>query len=186
MTNPPSPPEIVLVSHFNLVRVKELLAEDPSLLNLMYEPWQETPLGAASHVGNRTIAEYLLAKGAPLTMPTAAMLGRVDDVKAFLEADPASAHVKGAHGLSLLYHAAMSGSLEIVELLKAHGASLESAGHALQGATSYGRLEMVKWLLSHGADPNIPDYQNKTPLAIAKTNQYSEIASILEAAGGKE
>ncbi len=186
MTTPPSPPEIVLVSHFNLVRVKELLAEDPTLLNLMYEPWQETPLGAASHVGNRAIAEYLLEQGAPLTMPTAAMLGRVDDVKAFLAEDPTSAHAKGAHGISLLYHAAMSGSLEIVELLNMHGASLDSAGHALQGATSYGRLDMVKWLIAHGADPNLPDYQNKTPLAIAKTNGHLEIASVLEAAGGKE
>jgi ankyrin repeat protein len=182
MTTPSSPPEIVLVSHYNLVRVKELLAEDPSLLNVMYEPWQETPLGAASHVGNRAIAEYLLEQGAPLTIPTAAMLGRVDAVRSFLDADPANAHVTGAHGISLLYHAAMSGSLEIVEMLKAAGASLETAGHALQGATNYGHLDMVKWLLAQGADPNLPDYQNKTPLAIAKANGYAEIAAVLEAA----
>ncbi|HLF88405.1 MAG TPA: ankyrin repeat domain-containing protein [Anaerolineales bacterium] len=181
-----TPPEIVLVSHYNLARVKELLAEDPSLLNIMYEPWQETPLGAASHVGNRAIAEYLLEQGASLTIPTAAMLGRVDDVQAFIETDPANVHATGAHGISLLYHAAMSGSLKIVELLKSHGANLETAGHALQGATNYGRLEMVKWLLDHGADPNIPDYQNKTPLALAKANGYDEIAAVLEAAGGKE
>ncbi|GAB4577618.1 MAG: hypothetical protein Fur0022_03490 [Anaerolineales bacterium] len=186
MTNQPQPPEIVLVSHYNLARVQELLAEDPSLLNVMYAPWQETPLGAASHVGNRAIAEYLLAQGAPLTVPTAAMLGRVEDVQAFLQADPANAHVTGAHGISLLYHAAMSGSIAIVEMLKAHGASLETAGHALQGATKYGHLAMVKWLLTQGADPNIPDYQNKTPRAIAKTHGYTEIAEVLEAAGGKE
>jgi len=181
-----TPPEIVLVSHFNLPRVKELLAEDPSLLNIMYEPWQETPLGAASHVGNRAIAEYLLEQGAPLTIPTAAMLGRADDVRAFIEANPANVHATGAHGISLLYHAAMSGSLKIVEMLKSYGANLETTGHALQGATNYGHLEMVKWLLAHGADPNIPDYQNKTPLALAEANGYDEIAAVLEAAGGKE
>lgn len=186
MTTQTPPPEIVLVSHFNLARVKELLAEDPSLLNVMHEPWLETPLGAASHVGNRAIAEYLLEQGAPLTLPTAAMLGRVDDVKAFLKADPNNAHVTGAHRISLLFHAAMSGSVEIVELLKVHGASLETAGQALQGATNYGHLDMVKWLLAHGADPNIPDYQNKTPLALAKANGQTEIAAVLEAAGGKE
>jgi ankyrin repeat protein len=162
MTTPPSPPEIVLVSHYNLARVKEILAEDATLLNLMYEPWQETPLGAASHVGNRAIAEYLRAQGAPLTLPTAAMLGRMEDVRTFLDADPANVHTTGAHGISLLYHAAMSGNVEIAELLKAGGTSLASAGHALQGATNYNRLAMVQWLLAHGADPNLPDYQNKT------------------------
>jgi uncharacterized protein len=186
MTNPPSPPEIVIVSHYNLDRVKELLAEDPSLLNVMYEPWQETPLGAASHVGNRAIAEYLLEQGAPLTLPTAAMLGWVDEVKTFLDADLSNVHTTGAHGISLLFHAAMSGNIEIVEMLKARGASLVAAGHALQGATTYGRLDMVKWLLKHGADPNIPDYQNKTPLAIAKANGHTEIVAVLEAASGKE
>src|SRR5262245_56477866 len=127
MSNQTQPPEIVLVSHYNLARVKELLAEDPSLLNIMYEPWRETPLGAASHVGNRAIAEYLLGQGAPLTVPTAAMLGQVDGIKAFLVADPANAHVTGAHGISLLFHGAMSGNIELVEMLKAHGASLETA-----------------------------------------------------------
>lgn len=186
MTTPPTPPEIVLVAHYNLARVKEILAEDPSLLNILYKPWQETPLGAASHVGNRAIAEYLLEQGAPLTLPTAAMLGRVEDARAFLAADPANAHTTGAHGISLLYHAAMSGNLEIAELLKAHRASLDSAGHALQGATTYNHLEMVKWLLAHDADPNIPDYQNKTPLAIAKANGLTEIAEVLISAGGLE
>lgn len=186
MTNQTPPPEIVLVAHYNLVRVKELLAEDPSLLNVMYEPWQETPLGAASHVGNRAIAEYLLEQGAPLTMPTAAMLGRLDEVRTFLETDPANAHVTGAHGISLLYHAAMSGNVELVELLHTYGASLETAGHALQGATNYNRVAMAKWLLAHDADPNIPDYQNHTPLAVAKANGHTELATVLEAAGGKE
>ncbi|MCB9133953.1 MAG: ankyrin repeat domain-containing protein [Anaerolineales bacterium] len=186
MTNQTPPPEIVLVSHYNLARVKELLAENPALLNVMYEPWQETPLGAASHVGNRAIAEYLLAQGAPLTMPTAAMLGRLDDVQAFLDVDPANIHVAGAHGISLLYHAAMSGNVELVELLHTHGASFETAGHALQGATNYNHVEMAKWLLAHGADPNIPDYQNHTPLAIAKANGYTDLAAVLETAGGTD
>jgi uncharacterized protein len=186
MTEQPAPPEIVLVAHYNLVRVKEILAEDPSLLNIMHEPWQETPLGAASHVGNRAIAEYLLEKGAPLTIPTAAMLGRVEDVKAFLSDDPANVHTTGAHGISLLYHAAMSGSIEIVEMLKSGGASLETAGHALHGAAQYGHFEMVQWLLNHGANPNATNFQDKTPLAVAKSAGYAEVAALLEASGGKE
>ena len=186
MTKQLQPPEIVLVSHYNLARVKEILAETPSLLDILFEPWQETPLGAASHVGNRAIAEYLLEQGAALTILTAAMLGRVDEVKTFLDADPAQANATGAHGISLLYHAAMSGQIEMVEMLKTYGTRLDSAGHALQGAVQYGHLDMVRWLLDQGADPNVPNYQNKTPLAIANAAGHAEIAALLEASGGKE
>lgn len=186
-TQPPmaTPPEIVLASHYNLPRVQEILAEDLSQLNVMYEPWQETPLGAASHVGNRPIAEYLLEQGAPLTITTAAMLGCVEDVRSFIASNPAQVHATGAHGISLLYHAAMSGSVEIVELLTAHGASLETAGHALHGAIQFGHLEMVRWLLAHGADPNVLNFQNRTPLAVAKSGGQTEIAVLLEKHGGR-
>ena len=39
--------------------VVDVLAENPALLNAKYEEWNETGLGAASHVGNRQIAEYM-------------------------------------------------------------------------------------------------------------------------------
>jgi len=183
MENASQPPEIVLVAHGNLTRVKELLAQDPSLLNTLYAPWKETPLGAASHVGNREIAEYLLQQGAPLTIPTAAMLGRVEAVKSFLSADPQNAHAAGAHDISLLFHAAYSGDIHLADLLVEAGASTESAGEAIQAAVQSGKFEMVRWLLDHGADPNIPDFRGKKPLTIARENGQPAIADLLSKSG---
>ncbi len=57
--------EMVTVAHFDLKRVRELVGAHPSLAMAGWDwgfgDW-ETPLGAASHMGNRPIAEYLISK----------------------------------------------------------------------------------------------------------------------------
>ena len=83
--------EIVSVSHGNLNRVKELVTASPALARASWEwgygDW-ETALGAASHVGNKEIAAVLLAAGAHPTIFSAAMLGQLEAVKAFVTAAP--------------------------------------------------------------------------------------------------
>ena len=111
----------VLPAHGDLATVKRMLAENPALLNAKYEEWNETGLGAASHVGNRAVAEYLLSQGATLTICTAAMLGMTQSVAEFLKADPGQARATGAHGIPVLTHAAISGKTEIADLLIANG-----------------------------------------------------------------
>src|SRR5262249_19927954 len=63
--------EMVAVSHGNINRVRELVQQHPELAKAAwdwgYGDW-ETALGAASHVGNRPIAELLLEHGAPPTI----------------------------------------------------------------------------------------------------------------------
>jgi hypothetical protein len=68
--------QFVLAAHGNAARVRELLAREPALLNARWARFNETALEAASHMGNRAIAEDLLAAGAPLTIYTAAILSR--------------------------------------------------------------------------------------------------------------
>ena len=71
---PDAAKEIVGVSHGNLARVKELVSARPALARASwdfgYGDW-ETPIDAASHVGNRPIAEFLIASGARPTIFTA-------------------------------------------------------------------------------------------------------------------
>jgi len=70
--------EVVGASHFNLNRVKELVNHRPELSRATWDwgfgDW-ETALGAASHVGRRDIAEFLMSKGARPDIFTYAMLG---------------------------------------------------------------------------------------------------------------
>src|SRR5688572_13673250 len=116
--------EFVRVAHGDLDRVKQLLEEQPALINAAWDwgdgDW-ETGLGAAAHVGRRDIALYLLDHGARIDLFAAAMLGQVAIVKATLEAFPEARDVKGPHGIPLLAHA-KAGGLEaaaVVELLEA-------------------------------------------------------------------
>ena len=129
---PSQPPalvqEMVSVSHGNGARVKELVRERPALARAAwdwgYGDW-ETALGAASHVGNREIAETLIANGAHVTIFSAAMLGHLDVVKSFVTATPGIQRTRGPHGLSLLSHAKAGGSQAAAVL-----AYLESLGDA--------------------------------------------------------
>jgi hypothetical protein len=104
--------EIVGVSHANLARVRELVQQHPALAKASFDwgygDW-ETALGAASHTGRREIAELLLENGAPPTLFSAAMLGQLDLVKAFLAAMPGAQRMRGPHSLSLMVHAKLGG-----------------------------------------------------------------------------
>lgn len=104
--------EMVTVAHFDLKRVKELAEVRPSLVKAAWDwgfgDW-ETPLGAASHMGNRAIAEYLLENGAMPTIFSTAMLGQLDAVKAAVNAGSGVQRIRGPHSISLLAHARMGG-----------------------------------------------------------------------------
>jgi hypothetical protein len=106
--------EMVTVAHGRVARVKELVGRQQTLAKATYDwgfgDW-ESALGAASHVGNREIAEFLLANGARPTLFSAAMLGQLDVVKAFVAASPGVQRIKGPHSITLLRHAMAGGEL---------------------------------------------------------------------------
>jgi len=118
--------EVVGVSHNNLKRVKELVLARPSLAKASWDwgfgDW-ETALGAASHVGNRDIATFLIEQGAPPTLCSAVMLGQLDVVKATIAASPGIQRIPGPHSLSLLSHAKAGGAqaLEVRKFLESLG-----------------------------------------------------------------
>ena len=105
--------EMVSVSHGNVARVRELLQQHPELAKASWDwgfgDW-ETALGAASHVGNRTIAELLIERGAPPTHFSAAMLGQLDVLTTFVAATPGLQRMRGPHGLTLMVHARKGGA----------------------------------------------------------------------------
>ena len=105
--------EMVTVSHFDQKRVKELVSARPTLAKAAWDwgfgDW-ESALGAASHMGNRPIAEYLLANGARPSLFSATMLGQLDVVKTFIAAQPGVQRTPGPHSISLLAHAKAGGT----------------------------------------------------------------------------
>src|SRR2546422_216402 len=117
--------DFVIASHMDLEKVKRMYEEHPALLNAAH-PWKEsdheTAVQAAAQMGNVAVAEYLLSKGAPLEICTAAMLGRTEDVKRLLSRDPKDIGATGAHGIPLL-------RVEMVDE-KRNGFSLSARGLA--------------------------------------------------------
>jgi ankyrin repeat protein len=174
--------EVVLNAHGNFARVRELIEQEPDLLTVS-APWNETPLQAASHMGNRAIAEWLLDRGAPLDIFAAAMLGRREDVLRLLAADPDLVHARGVHDMPILYFPATRGEREIAKLLVERGADVnDGAGGntALHAAALFNQPAMVKWLLAAGADRTAVDYEQKTPLQRASEQHNDEVTEILE------
>jgi ankyrin repeat protein len=181
--------EFVTAAHFDLEKVKAMLAANPALLHVAYE-WSpgdwEQGIMAAAHMGNRAIAEFFLAQGSVMNICVAAMLGRLDDVKAFLEGDRNLANARGAHQITVMFHAAMSGNTEIARLLKSYGCK-EGYSYALHGAIDYGHKPMVEWLLDNGAQHiNALNFEGKTPLKVALERGRDDIAGLLRARGATE
>lgn len=109
--------EFVGVCHSNLVRVKEMLGEEPLLLHSSWD-WGggdfESGIEAAGHVGNKEIAAFLLEQGARYNVFLAAMMNNIEVVKSVLGPHPDLLNAKGAHGFTLLHHA-KKGSAGVVE-----------------------------------------------------------------------
>jgi len=181
--------EFVIAGHGNLEKVRKMLAERPDLLNALYawtENDHETAIQAAAQVGNVPIAEYLLEKGAPLEISTAAMLGNKEEVERRIRENPVNINLAGARGIPLLTHSAWSGDLELVQYLFRNGAKTGSSS-ALQNAVTRGYYDLVVWLVENaGPDLNAKNFQGKTPLSVAIEKKQEIIAQLLREHGAKE
>jgi len=104
--------EMVLVAHGDAAAVRELLRRRPGLcratIDWGFGDW-ESALDAAAHVGNREIAELLIAAGARQTIFSAAMLGDLDTVRAMVTKRPGTERALGPHSLTLMAHARAGG-----------------------------------------------------------------------------
>lgn len=110
-------------AHGDLERIKELLIQEPGLVNAAWDwgggDW-ETALGAAAHMGRKDIATFLLSQGARIDLFAAAMLGKIDIVRSIINDNPELKSVLGPHGIPLLQHAKAGGdeALPILEFLE--------------------------------------------------------------------
>jgi hypothetical protein len=124
---PPLVQEFVTKAHADLPATKALLAEHPTLLNATWD-WGggdfEMGIGGAGHMGNREIAEFLIGQGGRFDIFVAAMLGKLEIVRALLTAWPALIESRGPHGIPLVRHARAGGEAArpVLDYLLALGA----------------------------------------------------------------
>ena len=178
--------DFVIAAHGNLPRVRELLVECPGLLNERYQ-WgendSETAIQAAAQSGSSNVAEYLLARGAPLEICTAAMLGQKNEVQKMLDKDPGMIKAKGAHGIALMTHAALSNNIPLVKMLFKRGAT-EGMAHALGNAIMKGYIEMATWLIENGhPDMKYKNFEGKSLLDIAGERGDKSMLALLRKHG---
>ncbi len=116
--------DFVIAGHSNLALVKEMLQEHP---NLIYSPYDwgsgdfEEAIEGAGHLGNKEIANYLISQGARVSLFVLTMLGKTNLVKPVLETYPELIFAKGPHGFTLLHHAMIGESLDLVDYFKEKG-----------------------------------------------------------------
>ena len=185
MPSKPTPEDIrefVIAGHGDLAKVQSMLATQPGLLNLAHE-WKsddhETAIMGAAHVGNKPIAEVLLAQGAPLAIYTAAMLGRASDVRRMVRNDATAIRTAGAHAISLLAHAAHSGDVDLCQFLFENGAregGPQAAAHAIGG----GHTALTLWLINAtNPDSRWQNFRGKTLLDLATERGMEEVVKRL-------
>jgi len=122
-----------------------------------YRGWRDVPQNWP--VTPTQVMAHLKARGAFIDLPTACHTGDIDRVRALLQQDPSLANKIGEHEGYYL-----------------------GAGAPLSNAAAAGRMDIVRLLLDHGADPNLPEEQyapKGKALYSAVYHGHYEIAKLL-------
>ena len=111
----------VQAAHGSLETTRAMLDREPRLIRATWD-WGggdfETALGGASHMGLPDIAQYLLDHNARMDLFAAAVLGKIDIIKAAVAAFPGIHKVPGPHGIPLIVHAKKGGAESVVKYLE--------------------------------------------------------------------
>lgn len=137
--------------------VVEFLLANKARIDLQDKQGQ-TPLHCTVWNRNTDLAELLISHGAPL-------------------------EVKNKYGATVLLSAAANGRKDLVDLLWAKGARFTDNWTALHRAVQNGHIEVVNFLLGHGADANAGDDQGNRALHFAAKACQMDIVETLLAHG---
>lgn len=156
---------LLLATHHNAINVARVLIDAGANVNAM-DNITDSPFLYAGAEGRLEILQMTLSQGADLTsvnryggtaLIPAAHHGHVETVRELLKTQIDIDHVNNL-GWTALLEAIILGD----------------------GGPTY--IEIVRMLIEAGADINIADENNVTPLAHATTGNYSEIADMLRTA----
>ncbi len=169
--------------------VQSILDTDPQLASATDDSGLPA-IAVAIYHRKPDIAKLLEDRGAVLDVFSAAMAGRVEQVKQSLAADPASANSFSADGWTPLHLAAFFGCADCARALLDAGAKLnERSQNPMQNmplhAAAAGRhADIVRLLLERGAWVNARQHGGWTALHATAQNGDIALAELLIAAGG--
>lgn len=178
------------VSHGDLEQVRALATRQPALL-FANSSQDELGVEAGAHMGRRDILSVFLDGGAPMSLPTAITMGRLDRARALLVEDPNRIRERGAHDFPLIWYPAIGGGdLDAAQLLVDFGIDRASEGKlgmtGLHWATLLGHADLAAFWIDHGIDPNAATRdQHETALDIALRADHPKIADLLRSRGGR-
>jgi ankyrin repeat protein len=145
----------------------------------------------AVYRGDRDRVDELLAADPALDVFEAAAVGRTDRLRELLDDDPARANQFGDDGFHPLGLACFFGHLEAARLLLDRGAAVNTVSrneniqtaaiHAAAAAAGdeETRFELVKLVLDHGADPNLPQGGGFRAIDAARQNGDARVERLL-------
>ena len=164
--------------------VRAALKERPELVQAKV-PGGPSSVLLASYYGQPEIAQLLIENGAPLDLFEASATGQVERVAEIIDLEPDLSNAYAPDGFQPLGLASFFGHLEVVELLLARGAQVNSPSRnnmrvqPLHSAAASGKIEIVKLLLEHGADPNARQSDDFTPIQAAEQNKDAAMKQLL-------
>jgi len=177
------------VAHVDFEKVKQLLRENPGLLNTRAS-WDEGAVEAGAHMGRVDIAGFLGDAGATVSTCTAAVLGQEKMVRDALAADRRTVCERGAHDLAILAYTAFAKEQTAIadQLLRA-GADVNARSFGqttLHLAAAKGHLDLAALLIERGADLHAT-YKVKgsglTALDVAVQRKQEKMAEFLRQRG---
>jgi ankyrin repeat protein len=154
----------------------------------------------ALYRGDRAKADELLAANPDLTIFEAAASGRTERARDLLRDDPSLANAFGEDGFHPLGLACFFGHVETARILLEHGADVNAlsrnehiqtaAIHAAAASNEEGtdeqtRFELVRLVLDHGADPNLPQGGGFRAIDAARQNGDKRVEQLLRERGAE-
>jgi ankyrin repeat protein/CHAT domain-containing protein len=158
-----------------------------------------TALHLAAQRGDLSEARRLLRTGANVNATTGtgetplflAVVNQHVPVTAALLESGANPNLTDNGGRAPLHAAAAAGHAQLTSLLIAYGARIDAieksngASPLHLAASTAGQVPVVRWLLDHGADVNLPTVQGTTPLHIAAEVGDADVARFLIGRGAR-
>jgi ankyrin repeat protein len=163
--------------------VAMLLKESPNLIRETKSPI--SPIMLSMYFGQKQVAELLVQSGISLTLHEAAVMGKVERVQEILRTHPERLEESSSDGFSILGFAAYFGHEALAQCLLEQGAAVNHKSNntmmvaPLHSAVSAQHVGIVRLLLEHGANANLPQEQGIRPLHQAAHNGDTAITRLL-------